>query len=167
MKKILDENTIAFFKKCKLLVLDFDGVLTNNKVYLDENGKETVRCDRGDGLGLEVLRKKRDIKVVIISKEANKVVSARAKKLKLDCYQEVDPKVDFFKSYVEKSGVTLEETCFVGNDVNDIDCLKIAGLSVGVKDSYPEVLEMVDYVTERKGGDGAVRELCDLLISLQ
>ncbi len=152
-------------RKCRLLVLDFDGVLTDNKVYVDEHGKETVVCDRSDGMGIELLKKETDIKIVILSKEKNKVVTMRAKKIGVECIQGVDNKLSTLNTYIAESGVSAEDVCFVGNDVNDIECLKTVGLSVAVKDSHPKVLKIVDYITLAAGGKGAVREICDKIIN--
>ena len=153
------------FSKIKLLVCDFDGVMTNNKVYVDENGKESVRCDRGDGLGIENYKKKGG-EVLVISKEKNKVVETRSKKLDIGVFYGVDSKIDLFKREVKKLNLTMQEVCYIGNDVNDLECIKEAGIGVAVNDSRPEVKKIADYITEKKGGEGAVREICDLIISV-
>jgi len=163
--KHIDKKLVSKFKSCRLLVLDFDGVLTDNKVYVDENGKEMVMCDRGDGLGIELLKQKTDIGIVIISKEKNKVVAMRAQKIGVECMQGVDDKLSIIKRYIAKKGLSVKEVCFVGNDVNDIECLKNVGLSVAVRDSHSEVLKNVDYITLADGGRGAVREICDKIIN--
>jgi len=151
------------FSKIKLLVCDFDGVMTDNKVYTDENGKESVRCDRGDGLGVEYYRKKGG-KVLVISKEKNKVVEARCKKLGIRVFYGIDSKLDLFKQEVKKLNLTMQEVCYIGNDINDLECIKEAGIGVVVNDSYPEVKKIANYITKRKGGEGAVREICELLL---
>jgi len=169
MKKSKQKASGLIRKKislCRLLILDFDGVLTDNKVYQDELGKETVKCDRRDGLGLEMLKAKKNMEIVIISKEKNRVVSARAKKLKLACIQGIDDKLSITKRYLKEKNLSFNQTCFVGNDINDLECLKHVGLSVGVKDSHPNVLEIVDYVTSTDGGNGAVREVCELFLKI-
>lgn len=149
------------FKKIKLLVLDFDGVMTDNRVLVSEDGKEAVFCNRADGLGVEMLQKS-GIKVVVISTEKNEVVKARCKKLQIECYNGIDKKIDVFSELVAKFGVDLKEVCFIGNDVNDLECIEKAGIGVAVADSYEKVLKAADYVTSKKGGDGAVREIADL-----
>lgn len=152
------------FSKCKLLVLDFDGVLTNNKVYINQNGIEAVRCDRGDGLGLELLRKYTDVEILIISKEKNPVVVARAKKLKIKCISGIDNKIAILKKEIKLKKISQEQVCFVGNDLNDAECLKLVGLKVAVNDSYPEIISIADYQTKNRGSDGAVREICELIL---
>jgi YrbI family 3-deoxy-D-manno-octulosonate 8-phosphate phosphatase len=152
------------FKKIKMLVCDFDGVMTDNRVIVDENGKESVICHRGDGLGIESL-KKNGFYVLVISKEKNKVVKARCDKLGIECIQGTDEKLSVFKKEISKRNLNQENICFIGNDVNDIECIEYAGLGVAVNDSHPLVKKVADFVTEKKGGHGAVREIADLILS--
>jgi len=151
------------FKKIKLFVLDFDGVLTDNRVLVSEDGRESVFCHRGDGLGIEML-KKEGIETVVISKEKNPVVRARCNKLKIECWQGIDDKETIFLREIEKRNLELENVCFIGNDITDLECIKKAGLGVAVADSEEPVLNIADYITKRKGGKGAVRELCNLIL---
>jgi YrbI family 3-deoxy-D-manno-octulosonate 8-phosphate phosphatase len=153
----------ADWKKIKLIVFDFDGVMTDNKVIVDENGKESVRCDRGDGLGVEYYKKKGG-KMLVISKEKNKVVEARCKKLGIRVFYGVDSKLDLFKQEVKKLNLTMQEVCYIGNDVNDLECIKEAGIGVAVNDSYPEVKKIANYITTKKGGKGAFREIIELIL---
>jgi YrbI family 3-deoxy-D-manno-octulosonate 8-phosphate phosphatase len=151
-------------KKIKLLVLDFDGVLTNNKVIVDEHGKESVICDRSDGMGIEILKKRTNVEIIVLSKERNKTVGARCKKLGIKSIQGVDDKANALNFEIKKRGLSYSEVCFVGNDINDLACLKKAGIGIGVADSHTSVLKKADYITTKKGGDGAVREICELLL---
>jgi YrbI family 3-deoxy-D-manno-octulosonate 8-phosphate phosphatase len=167
MKEIFEKLSPELKKKfsmIKLLVMDFDGTLTDNKVYTNAKGEESVRCDRGDGLGLEILRKNTEIVCLIISKETDKVTAARAKKLKIECIHGVDDKFSLLMKTAKERDVKMSEICYVGNDLNDLKCIKEAGLGIAVADSYPQVKEAADYVTEKKGGKGAVREICELLM---
>ena len=152
------------YSNIKLLALDFDGVLTNNKVIVDENGKESVICNRSDGLGIDLLRKK-GIEIIVISKESNKVVNARCEKLKILCITGIDEKLSILKKEIEKRNLSPDEVCFIGNDVNDIECIKYVGLGVAVNNAYQEVKNIADYVTQNNGGDGAVREVIDKILS--
>lgn len=152
------------FSKICLLALDFDGVLTNNKVIVDENGKESVICNRSDGLGIDIIKKK-GIEVIVLSKEQNKVVKARCDKLKIPCVHGIDDKLSILKKEIEKRGVSPEEVCFIGNDINDIDCIKYVGLGVAVNNAYPDVKNVAEYVTKKNGGDGAVREVIDKILA--
>lgn len=160
----LDPKIKERLSKCKLLILDFDGVLTDNKVIVNQEGIEAVKCDRGDGFGLELLRKYTRIKVLILSKEINSVTKKRADKLQIYCISGVQDKIFNFHTELENYKVTSEEVCFIGNDFNDIECMKESGIGVAVKDAHPQVLKISDYITTKKGGDGAVREICELIM---
>jgi len=137
--------------------------MTDNRVLVQEDGKEAVFCNRGDGLGIEIL-KKAGVEVLVISKEKNKVVLARCKKLKIKCLNNIDNKYNLFLKEVKKRNLKLETVCFVGNDVNDLQCIKNAGIGVAVADSHQSVLDIADYVTKKKGGEGVVREVADLIL---
>ena len=165
----------------RLLVLDFDGVLTDNRVLVDQDGTEAVICDRGDGLGLERLRGK-GIEVIVISKEKNPVVAARCRKLGIECIQGQEEKLlalmqkarnvtaDHGPRTADRPGATKigglkpEQIAYVGNDVNDLECLRWVGLPIAVCDAMPEVLAIAKWITTKPGGHGAVREVCDLLL---
>lgn len=150
------------FKNLKLVIFDFDGVFTDNKVIISQNGVESVSCNRSDGLGLSRL-KKIDIKSFIISTESNTVVSVRAKKLKIPVIQNVQNKDEAVSKLCKELDISLENTMFVGNDINDIPALKIVGFPVAVFDAYEEILPYVNFKTNKNGGEGAVREICDLI----
>lgn len=170
MKKILSEQELmSKLQKCRLLALDFDGVLTDNSVYVDSNGKEMVRCDRYDSIGLGMLKKLDALTVVIVTNETfGSPVTHRAKKYGIDCCH-VGPGREKFPTLYEFAtglNIGLENTCYVGNDVNDLDCLKNVGLAVAVADSHPDILGSVDFITSKPGGHGAVREICDLLLKV-
>ena len=147
--------------KIRLVACDFDGVFTDNMVYVLEDGTEAVRCFRSDGLGLQKL-KKLGIETVIISTEANPVVSARARKLKIRCIQNCQDKRAVLEEIAGNMDITLDEVAFVGNDINDLPCLECAALPIVVQDAYPDVVPTALYQTKRPGGHGAVREVCDL-----
>lgn len=147
----------------RLLVLDFDGVMTDNKVYLDESGREMVCCFRADGLGIEEL-KRSGVKVLVISKERNRVVKARCQKLGVKSIQGIDDKLKTLREVLRGLNIPPSQVCYLGNDINDIECVKLAGLGCAVRDSHPGLLKEADYVTEKKGGRGAVREICDLIL---
>ena len=152
-------------KQPRAVLFDFDGVFTNNKVYVDETGRESVCCDRSDGWGLAQL-KKSGIKIAVLSTEVNPVVTARCKKLGIECRQGLgEKKFEAFQNWCAENGIEPNETVFVGNDANDIQCLKAAGCGVVPADAYPEAVEVADKVLSRNGGEGAVRELCELVMS--
>jgi 3-deoxy-D-manno-octulosonate 8-phosphate phosphatase (KDO 8-P phosphatase) len=152
------------------IALDFDGVFTDNKVYVDQHGVETVRCDRADGLAFDFIRKlEREGSVVpnffILSKEPNPVVLARAKKLKLKCHHGIADKVDFMEDYLGDEG--FSKLLYVGNDLNDLPLLLKSGYSISPCDAHPMVKSSVDYVSEKKGGDGFVRDVVEKLIGFE
>jgi len=161
----LSELTKAMVKKIKVIAFDFDGVFTNNKVLVDQDGKESVLCSRLDGLGLKKLRKL-GLKLIIVSSEKNSVVSQRAIKLELECFQGVDDKVAVLKDFLLENQCSKKELLFVGNDENDIPALRFAGLSIGVADSHNSIRDYIDFTTHKSGGEGAVREICDKIFEL-
>jgi len=154
----------AFPEQVKLLVLDFDGVLTDNRVWVDQNGKEIIAASRSDGMGLEMLRKKTDIDVVVMSKETNPVVTARCDKLGIQVFQSVDQKEKTLIELMDEKKVTSEEVVYVGNDLNDIDCFPIVGYAVVPNDAFVIARRKADLVLDHPGGFGAVRDICEMLI---
>jgi len=159
-------NMEDLIRNLKMVVFDFDGVFTDNKVFVLEDGKESVVCWRGDGLGLEAI-KNLGIKALVISTEINPIVSTRCQKLNLQCSQNSRDKLEILKSEAAKNNISLEEVAYMGNDINDTTCLRSVGLPVCVADSHPEVLQIAKYVTKRPGGHGAVREFCDLIVKIK
>ena len=145
----------------KAIAFDFDGVFTDNRVYVMQNGEEAVACERSDGMGISMLCK-REIPLVIISTEKNPVVSARGAKLKIEVLQGIDDKLPALSHWANEHGLALEQVAFVGNDINDVECLRGAGLGVVVADAYPVAVEAADMQLTRDGGRGAVREISDL-----
>ena len=146
----------------KLIIYDFDGVMTNNKVYVDQNGKEIVQVNRADGFGVSEI-KKLGIKQIIMSTEANPVVSTRAKKLGISCLQEIDNKKDALKEYCQENNYDLQNVAFVGNDLNDKEVMKIAGATFCPSDAHESIKTISDHLLETRGGHGVVRELFDLI----
>lgn len=151
-------------KKIKLLALDFDGVLTDNRVFIDETGKEMVICNRSDSLGIDILKKNGKINIIVISKETNDVVKQRCNKLQIECISGINDKLTALNNLVKKKNITLDEVAYIGNDINDIECIKKSGIGVAVSDSVKEVLEIADIITINKGGNGAVREFIEILL---
>jgi YrbI family 3-deoxy-D-manno-octulosonate 8-phosphate phosphatase len=152
------------WKDIKLLALDFDGVMTDGKVIVREDGLESVICSRRDSLGISML-KKRGVKVVVISKEKNGVVAARCKKIDIECFSGIDDKPTILKELLAREGVDPQHVCYVGDDVIDVECMRLVGIGVAVADAVSEAKEAADHVTSAKGGDHAVREVCDLILA--
>lgn len=146
-----------------LVVLDFDGVLTDNRVWVDETGRETVAAHRGDGWGLARLRQA-GVDVVVLSTETNPVVTARCQKLGLDVVQAVSDKAAGLRNLLDERQVDSSRAVYVGNDVNDLPCFPLVACAVVVADAHPAARSQADLTLSSAGGRGAVRELCDLLL---
>ncbi len=144
------------------VVFDFDGVFTDNRVIVTDDGHEAVLCSRGDGMGLERLRDS-GVALLVLSKEKNPVVSRRAAKLRLECQQAMDDKLTFLRDWLAQRGIAPEATIYVGNDINDIECMQYVGCGVVVADAHPEARAVAKLVLRHAGGRGAIRELCDLI----
>ena len=152
----------AELRTVRFLGFDFDGVFTDDAVYVSQEGVEMVRCWRGDGLGLRKLDAL-GIRLAILSTEQNPVVGLRARKMRIDCFQGLDDKRAQLEALASDLGVTLEQCAFVGNDINDLLCFSRVGLPIAVRNAHPDVLGCVRYRTDAAGGHGAVREVCDAI----
>jgi len=151
--------------KIELIICDFDGVLTDNRVWTDQDGREMVAAFRSDSFRIGELREK-GVDVMILSSEVNHAVAARAKKMGVEAIHGVglQDKGRALRQVLEQKDIKAENVVYVGNDLNDLPCFEIAGWSVAVADAYPEVMRAADYVLSRPGGYGALRELCDLIL---
>ncbi len=149
----------------KMVICDFDGVVTDNLVLTDEKGKETVSASRSDSMHIKTLREK-GVEVMILSSEPNPVVKARAKKMGVEAIHGIgmQDKGRVMREILEKKKVKAENVIYIGNDLNDLPCFEIAGWSVAVADAYPEVIRAADYVLTKNGGHGAIRELCEIVL---
>ena len=148
-----------------VFVFDFDGVLTNNLVHLDQHGTEWVSCSRADGLAFDALRKLNK-PTYILSTEVNPVVTARAKKLKIPALQGVKNKASALKSLVEEKNYKMDSVLYIGNDLNDYNVIKACGFSVCPADSHPAIKDIVDVVLKTPGGMGVARELLEEVLSI-
>ena len=153
-------------QRVRLLGIDFDGVMTDNTVYVFEDGREAVRCSRLEGYGLRRLIAA-GAEPVIVSTEANGVVTARARKLNIACVQSVPDKVAAMETLLRERGLDWREAGFIGNDVNDRDVLQRVALPVVVADAHECVCIDGVFRTTRRGGGGAVREVCDAIAAVK
>jgi YrbI family 3-deoxy-D-manno-octulosonate 8-phosphate phosphatase len=160
-------HTIAF---------DFDGVFTDNKVYVGDDGAELVRCDRADGLGIDLLRAAlargmMQAEVFILSKERNPVTAARAKKLQLLCHQACDDKLAFLTAHFRQRRPTdqapFKGLLYVGNDLNDLPIMGHAGFSIAPADAHERVRAAASVVLEERGGEGFVRAFVERLLDME
>jgi YrbI family 3-deoxy-D-manno-octulosonate 8-phosphate phosphatase len=150
----------------RLLVLDFDGVMTDNRVLVDQDGHEAVWCHRGDGWGIARLRDA-GLPVVVLSTETNPVVAARCRKLNIPYVQGSNDKRSALERLAHEAGVDQTQIAYVGNDVNDLECLKWVTFSIVVADAVDEVRSFARMVTSTPGGYGAVREVADWILEAQ
>ncbi|MEK7653933.1 MAG: HAD-IIIA family hydrolase [Patescibacteria group bacterium] len=163
----MDASLKEKFSRIKLLATDFDGVMTDGLVYVDQDGKETVRCSRKDGMGVELL-KKHGVTVGVLSKETNPVVTARCNKLKIPVWQGIatgEGKLEILQRIMKEQNLSVENVAYIGDDVNDLPSLKFAGLAITVADGHQLVKNIAHYTTSATGGHHAVREIADLILS--
>lgn len=157
-----DDGIAAATETVRLVVTDFDGVMTDSRVLVFDDGREAVMCTRADGLGCDVLRQA-GIDVVILSTERNPVVAARARKLGVDVIQGCDDKGVAMRDLLAARGLEPHEVAYVGNDVNDLPAFAEVALTVAPSDAHPRVRGQATVVTAARGGDGVLREVADLL----
>jgi YrbI family 3-deoxy-D-manno-octulosonate 8-phosphate phosphatase len=150
--------------KIELVVFDFDGVFTDNRVWVGEDGSEFVACNRSDGHGISML-KDAGFDVLVLSSEKNNVTRARCRKLGVECINGLKDKATTLNDLIRKRNISRKNLIYVGNDVNDVGCMKLAGFSVAVADALAEAKKTADMILKSRGGHGAVRELCDLILS--
>jgi YrbI family 3-deoxy-D-manno-octulosonate 8-phosphate phosphatase len=148
----------------RLVVFDFDGVITDNRVWVDGTGREMVAANRSDSVGTSTLRKA-GVDLLVISREMDPVVAARCNKLKIPYQQAVLDKGPALRQAIIERALEPWQVVYVGNDTIDLPCFEVAGWAVAVADAHPAVLRAADYITEKPGGHGAVRELCDLILN--
>jgi len=151
-------------KNLQAIIFDFDGVFTDNRVIVNEDGKESVICNRSDGIGISAMKKK-GIPLLVLSKEKNPVVKKRCDKLGIPCIQGIEDKWSCLSRWLKNLEFDPKNVIYVGNDINDIECLRSVGCGVAVADAYDEVKKSATIILTNCGGHGAVRELCDLVIS--
>ena len=152
-------------EKIELIICDFDGVITDNRVWVDQDGKEMVAAYRSDSVRVKELRAA-GIDVMILSSEVNRVVEARARKMGVEALHGIalHDKGRMMREVLQQKNIKAENVIFVGNDTNDLSCFEVAGWSVAVADAYPEVIAAADFVLSKAGGHGALRELSDLIL---
>lgn len=146
-----------------LLVYDFDGVMTDNKVMIDQDGRESVLVNRSDGLAVAEFRKL-DVPQFILSTEANPVVLRRAEKLGIPCLNNCADKQAALQDHLQSHKIDSNKVVYCGNDINDLAVMETVGLPVAPADANWRIREIAKYVTRARGGEGVIRELYDLLV---
>jgi N-acylneuraminate cytidylyltransferase len=151
-------------KDVRLLVMDFDGVLTDNRVWVNQDGMEEVAANRSDGLGIKMLLNA-GIQAAVISLEQNSVVARRCEKLGIPYQTGIEDKPQALKKLMVEKNVNSNQVVYIGNDTNDLPCFSLVACAVAVADSHSEVLNQADIRLSKIGGHGAVRELIDMLLA--
>ena len=159
------QNKLITLENIDAFIFDFDGVLTNNLVFVDQDGKELVSCNRSDGLAFDVLRKLKKPSY-ILSTEKNPIVSARAKKLKIQAIQGVEDKVQELLSLAKTNEYNLNRVLYVGNDINDYKAMQLCGYSACPSDSHQKIKSIATFVLQKKGGNGVIRELLEVKLNI-
>jgi len=163
MKKNIEEK----LQKVKLLILDVDGVMTDGRIIMDYKGREMKNFDVRDGHGLKIIQRY-GIQVAILTGRQSKVVEHRARDLEInDVYQGALNKKDVFGKILERHKLSAGAVAFMGDDIVDIPVLKRVGFSAAVADALDIVKKSVDYITVNRGGHGAVREICEMILQAQ
>lgn len=171
-----DEASWPSLQAIHTIAFDFDGVFTDNKVYVGHDGAELVRCDRSDGLGVDMLRAARDrgklrADIFVLSKERNPVTEARARKLKLSCHSACDDKLDFIATRLRTQRASDPQPfaglLYVGNDLNDLPVMLRAGFSVAPADAHERVRRIASTVLPQAGGNGFVRAFVERLLDIE
>jgi 3-deoxy-D-manno-octulosonate 8-phosphate phosphatase (KDO 8-P phosphatase) len=166
MSQYPQSNKPPLAGRVDLLAFDFDGVLTDNRVWVLESGIEAVLCNRSDGLAFDMMRS-RGMPAVIVSTEHNNVVSKRAEKLRVPVLQGVAQKHQALEAYCNSINIKLAKVAFVGNDLNDLTVMRAVGFSIAVADAHPSVKAIANFVLSSRGGDGVAREVVEHLLGFR
>ena len=153
--------------RIKMLVMDVDGVMTDGGMYYSASGDEMKKFNARDGMGLQLMREA-GYTLAIITGENSDIVYDRAKKLQIDeTHRGIEDKLATIKDIMIRYCLEPDEVAYIGDDINDLQAMSIAGFAVAVQDAVASVKEIADYITTAKGGHGAVREVCDLILARQ
>lgn len=167
MTNEITEDLKAKFRKIKLLLLDVDGVLTDGRIIYDSRGRDSKFFDVHDGLGVYVLHKA-GIKTVLITAKSSKTIKPRARDMRVaEIFADIFPKTAVLERILKKYKVSLDEICFIGDDLVDLSLMRKVGLPVAVANASSEIKEAATYITNRLGGRGAVREVAEIILKSQ
>ena len=163
--KKLSRSLQASLGKVRMLAMDVDGVLTDAGMYYSESGDELKKFNTRDGMGIKILQAA-GLVTAFITKEKTAIVERRGQRLAMpEVHQGIDDKLTDLTRLVRKHGLTLAQVAYIGDDVNDLEALRAVGFSAAPADAMPIVIQAVHYVCAKKGGEGAVRELADLILA--
>ena len=156
--------SLTVLKGIRLFATDVDGVLTDAGMYYSESGDEWKKFNTRDGMGIKLLQKAGLI-TAIVTQERTRLVARRAEKLAIpELHQGVFDKLSVIRDMAMRHGISLRQVAYIGDDINDMEALQAVGFSAAPADSLPQVLEVVNYVCRQKGGEGAVRELAEIIL---
>ena len=155
--------SIQILNQIKAVIFDFDGVFTDNRVIISTTGEEFVICDRGDGMGTNLLAAA-GMKMLILSKEKNAVVTSRGKKLNIEVIQGCDAKLPDLIQWLQKNSIDAKQAAYIGNDINDLECLSHVGVGAIPADAHHSVVAAATWILQHNGGRGAIREFADVLL---
>ncbi|MCP9469377.1 MAG: HAD hydrolase family protein [Nitrospira sp.] len=166
--RVTDSRLVkARLRRIRLFATDVDGVLTDAGMYYSESGDEWKKFNTRDGMGIKLLQKAGLI-TAIVTQERTRLVARRAEKLTIpEVHQGVMDKLSMIRDMASRYGLTLGQVAYIGDDVNDLEALKAVGFSASPADGMPQVLRAVDYVCRKKGGEGAVREVVEMILEAQ
>ena len=154
-------------QRIRLFATDLDGVLTDGGMYYAESGDEWKKFNTRDGMGIKLLQRA-GIITAIVTQERTKLVARRAEKLAIpELHQGVMDKLSLVREMAARHGLTLSQVAYIGDDINDLETLKAVGFSAAPADGMPQVAAVVDYICEKKGGEGAVREIIEMILDAQ
>ena len=161
------KSLVSRLKRVRLFATDVDGVLTDAGMYYSESGEELKKFNTRDGMGIKLLQRA-GIITAIVTQERTKLVAWRGEKLMIpEVHQGVMDKLPLVREMAERHGLSMDEVAYIGDDVNDVDTLKAVGFSATPGDGMPQAVAVVDYVCEKKGGEGAVREIIEMILEAQ
>jgi 3-deoxy-D-manno-octulosonate 8-phosphate phosphatase (KDO 8-P phosphatase) len=167
MRKRPGNALASILKRIRLFATDVDGVLTDAGMYYSESGEELKKFNTRDGMGIKLLQRA-GIVTAIVTQERTKLVARRGEKLMIpEVHQGVMDKLALVREMVERLGLSMEEVAYIGDDVNDVTTLEAVGFSATPADGMPQAAAVVDYVCAKKGGEGAVREIIEMILEAQ
>src|SRR5690242_21266458 len=160
-------SLVSSLKRIRLFATDVDGVLTDAGMYYAESGEELKKFNTRDGMGIKLLQRA-GIITAIVTQERTKLVARRGEKLMIpEVHQGVMDKLSLVREMAERHGLSMEEVAYIGDDVNDVETLRAVGFSASPADGMPQALSAVDYVCDKKGGEGAVRVIIEMILADQ
>jgi len=152
----------SLIKNIRLIVYDFDGVMTDNKALIFRDGSEAVYINRADGLAISEL-KKAGYSQVIITTETDEIVKRRAEKLDIPVYSDISDKLACLREVINEKNISKEEVIYIGNDINDLEVMNFVGFPISPNDAHQSIKMISKFVTKKSGGDGVIREVLDMM----